>query len=290
MTKLTLKNEAEGLFRIQKHGSDGKLILDTGWFNNLILDQGIAHLMANGNYGVSSYNFIKLGSGNSVPNPGQTNLDNQVISSPGLAVSGTSGYNADEGYQWRRYTHQFGQGVAAGNHSEIGAGWGTTASSLFSRSLIVDGQGNPTTITVLENEFLTVSYEFRRWWIPASPFLLEYDDDGVPATTTVIPNQSPTNQELAIPGAPYFCYLDIGLSIINRDNSRAAEGITSITFSLGLEQGNPSIGAINTTGNATNRSRLFTPAGLLFTFDPPIPKTNEFVVNITIELTLSRRA
>jgi hypothetical protein len=48
-------------------------------------------------------------------------------------------------------------GVATGNLSEIGMG--PTATTLFSRALILDGVGNPTTITILSNEQLNVTYQ-----------------------------------------------------------------------------------------------------------------------------------
>ena len=52
--------------------------------------------------------------------------------------------------------------MAAGNLSEVGVGW--TGGACFSRALIVDGVGTPTTITVLGDEILDVTYEFRRSW------------------------------------------------------------------------------------------------------------------------------
>ena len=59
-------------------------------------------------------------------------------------------------------TFRFGQGVAAGNLTEVGirsdAG---PNSALFSRALIVDSGGNPTTLTILSDEYLDVTYELR---------------------------------------------------------------------------------------------------------------------------------
>ena len=62
-------------------------------------------------------------------------------------------------YRWAKVTWRFGQGVAAGNISEVGLGWGN--SNLWNRALIKDANGNPTTITVLSDEYLDVVSEIR---------------------------------------------------------------------------------------------------------------------------------
>ena len=62
-------------------------------------------------------------------------------------------------YYGGRITWRFGQGIAAGNISEVGLGWGN--SNLWNRALIKDANGNPTTITVLSDEYLDVVSEIR---------------------------------------------------------------------------------------------------------------------------------
>jgi hypothetical protein len=56
--------------------------------------------------------------------------------------------------------YRFAPPAAAGNISEVGVGWGTS-SGLFSRALVLDGNGAPTSVTVLSSEYLEVTYEFR---------------------------------------------------------------------------------------------------------------------------------
>lgn len=62
---------------------------------------------------------------------------------------------------WRRRTFRFSAGAAAGNLSEVGIGGYYENNLLFSRALIVDDLGSPTTINVLSDEFLDVTYELR---------------------------------------------------------------------------------------------------------------------------------
>tara|TARA_R110000850_G_scaffold275207_1_gene414176 strand:+ start:40949 stop:41809 length:861 start_codon:yes stop_codon:yes gene_type:complete len=281
-----LDSKIAGRFRLTTHGGQRGEI-DHGWIDNLILDQGIAFLLNNGDYAVESYGFLRVGSGSSAPLVTQASLDSVVAVAP---VKGTKtvGYNPTGGYQWTRFVYQFGQGVAQGNLSEIGSGWGAGATQLFSRALIVDGSGNPTTITVLADEYLTVTYELRRWWMPANDEVIAYDDDGTPASTTVISNKTPTDAELGN-GAPWFAYVDFGVPT-SYDRSTASQGYITATLSWGTDSGNPQISGLNTTANATNASRVFVPRGNVFTFNPPIPKTNEFSVQMDVVLSLSRYA
>ena len=59
--------------------------------------------------------------------------------------------------------YSFGAGDAEGNLSEVGIGIQEATGGLFSRALILDGEGDPTTITVLDDEYLYVTYELRRY-------------------------------------------------------------------------------------------------------------------------------
>ena len=59
--------------------------------------------------------------------------------------------------------YSFGAGDAEGNLSEVGVGIQAATGGLFSRALILDGNGDPTTITVLDDEYLYVTYEIRRY-------------------------------------------------------------------------------------------------------------------------------
>lgn len=163
---IKLQNTVSGRFKIEKYKADsaGNPILESkevaaDWFENLILDQGMDGL--GGRSINSSVGTIHVGSGSGEPGPSDTGLDDPVATTSSNQDT-SSGWHAEEPYYiFRRISRRFSAGAAAGNLSELGAGWGSGASQLFSRALILDAQGNPTTITVLNDEVLDVTYEIR---------------------------------------------------------------------------------------------------------------------------------
>src|SRR5690606_39029584 len=100
------------------------------------------------------------------------------------------GRNSEErvlrrGYKENSCRHQFGQVKSAGNLSEVGILRSSTTGPLWSRALILDGQGNPTTITVLPDDFLTCYYTLRIM-IPKEDAVfnidVDYGEDGIVPT------------------------------------------------------------------------------------------------------------
>jgi hypothetical protein len=64
-------------------------------------------------------------------------------------------------YSWVTVGKRFNEGTLAGNYSEIGIFTANNNTSAVALSLILDGSGNPTTITVLADEILDVVYTRR---------------------------------------------------------------------------------------------------------------------------------
>ena len=124
-------------------------------FKNLILNAGLNRI---GTGGIVSY--AQVGSGSTAPVNTDTALQTFVASSSNQRDE-ERGYQSSTPYfGWTRRTFRFAEGDAAGNLSEVGVGWDGSG-SLFSRALIVDSLGAPTTITVLSDEILDVTYELR---------------------------------------------------------------------------------------------------------------------------------
>jgi hypothetical protein len=148
------------LFKLEAVKADGSRRVLADWFPNLILDQGLDYL---GESAGGHLAACQVGSGSTAPSNAQTALvsyvagTNNVISDTGNA-QGSAPY-----YGWQRRVYRFAQGAAAGNLSEVGVGRTGATGSLFSRALILDGGGTPTTITVLADEFLDVTYECRQY-------------------------------------------------------------------------------------------------------------------------------
>lgn len=128
----------------------------TPWFPNLVLDQGLNRM------GTGSYvDFCHVGTDSTVPAVTDTALVSFVASTSTLQDSLTGASPSAPYYGYTRKTFRFAAGVAAGNIAEVGFGWGASGAVLFSRSLVKDGGGVPTPVTVLGDEYLDVVYELR---------------------------------------------------------------------------------------------------------------------------------
>lgn len=153
--------EVEGIFRVQIRKADGSVRWDSGFYRNLVLDTGL-NLIAERPTPWCGWCFI--GTDGTPPSVGQSSL-------LGFAARTSTIVNTEKNsqvvtqpyYGWLRQTFRFPQGSLAGNYSEVGVG--DRASSVdytVSRALIIDPINNqPTTITVLPDEFVDVTWEWR---------------------------------------------------------------------------------------------------------------------------------
>jgi hypothetical protein len=161
---IELKYRVRGMFRLKVRRADGSLRKDTGWFPNLITNQGLDFLFTNTGYLGSCF----VGTGNTTPAFTDTQLVAQV-GGPGGGTGGQSPNNGNSGtppyFGFLNMSYAFAQGAAAGNLQEIGIGNGST--QLFSRALILNSSGVPTTLTILSNEFLDVGYQLQLF-VPTS--------------------------------------------------------------------------------------------------------------------------
>lgn len=164
---INVKSKMAGRFMLHKAKADaegneipGTREVVADWFDNLLLTSGLNYLGSN--IITSALTYVQVGDGSSAPLEGNTSLNNLVAATLSTQDS-VSGAQTDVGpyYVFSRVKKRFAAGVAAGNLSEVGAGWGSSNGQLLSRALILDNLGDPTTITVLNDEILDVSYEFR---------------------------------------------------------------------------------------------------------------------------------
>ena len=155
--EVKLEQKVGARFKLVVKKADETVSKETGWFDNLVLDSGLAR-MSVGRW----IDRCCVGSGNDTPVPSQTTLSSFVAST-------TTSQNEFATIQtttapfYRSYTltWRFGLGVAAGNISEVGLGW--TNTNLWNRTLVKDAEGNPTTITILSDEYLDVVSEIREY-------------------------------------------------------------------------------------------------------------------------------
>lgn len=141
---------------------DGRRRLLADWFPNLITNTGLDAL---GSSGVASDYLTTccVGSGTTAPSYTDTSLVSLIASTTTTNSFGSSTgtQSAAPYYGYNITQFNFAAGTATGNLSEIGVG--VNATSLFSRALILDSSGNPTTITVLSNEALYATYEVQQY-------------------------------------------------------------------------------------------------------------------------------
>lgn len=131
-----------------------RLVAD--WFPNLITNGGLDMMGSNSGW----YTHCHVGSYNTTPQFTDSGLGYFIA----YAVVSASAHGTNSGspwYHWQRRTYRFAKGVATGNLSEVGVGQTSTTGNLFSRALILDSGGDPTTITILADETLDVIYEWR---------------------------------------------------------------------------------------------------------------------------------
>lgn len=149
--------QLRGRFKLEAVRPDGRRRPLTDWFDNLITDAG---LNAIGTL-QSWMSECRVGTGNATPVVGNTALQSQVATTTGIfgspiqSAQGSAPY-----YGYGRKVFRFAAGVAAGNLAEIGIA-DQSAGVLFSRALILDGDGDPTVVTVQSDEFLDATYELR---------------------------------------------------------------------------------------------------------------------------------
>lgn len=183
----------EGRFKIEKRkvGSD-ELIEVAPWQENLILNRGLDALGDPQQRDLDGWMYaLAVGSGSTPPAVTDTGLVAKVAQTERSTASGatTSGRVVSPvPYGWYRKTYQFNAGAAAGNLSELGLKYYTNDNLLNTRALIKDSSGQPTTITVLSDEILIVTYEVRVY-VDMTDKTYTATIKGVETTITVRPMQ-----------------------------------------------------------------------------------------------------
>lgn len=155
-----------GEYRLEvRKAATGALVRQVGPFKNKITDIG---LDAYATRGVFAMLFV--GTGTSASSVLDTQMGAfKARDSGGGGVTRTRETSSPYWSQMET-SSRFNAGTATGNLTEVGIGWdsgdGAIASAhrVWSRELIVDGAGNPTSLTILSDEYLDVFYTVR--WYP----------------------------------------------------------------------------------------------------------------------------
>lgn len=196
-------------------------------FDNLITNAGL-NSIGDATYSTAqNIAFCLVGSGSTAP----ANTDSALqsfIAGRGVASTSNSVLSDHGAYI---STFVFAQGAVVGNLAEVGiASKADNTGMLFSRALVLDGGGSPTTITVTSIDILTVTYELDLYW-PTSDTTVTLTDGATSYTVTCRAADS-TNA----------FYWASGIYNIGSGGNNVWYNVTAYTGSLGSITGKPATG------------------------------------------------
>lgn len=212
------KATMQGFYKFEGVKPDGRKRVIADWFPNLILNQGLNRIGSGG-----AFDRCRVGSGTATPAITDTALQAEVGFTT-LIQSQSNTTVATPTYHSRIVrTFRFNPGVADGNLSEVGVG---SASILFSRARILDALSNPTTITVLPDEYLDVTYELR-FYSPTADLSQTISISG-------------TNYDVTLRAAEVDAAQWSGSQILSAGSTAPLTVVTAYTGAIGALTGSPS--------------------------------------------------
>lgn len=148
-----------GFFKLEAVRPDGTRRLLADWFPNIITNAGLNAIGTLSTWMAA----CRVGAGSAVPSALDTNLQSHIAGTTDIRSHNVAAQATPPYYSSATRVYRFAQGVAAGNLQEIGVATqaGNSTGVLFSRALILDSGGSPTTITVLSDEVLDATYQVR---------------------------------------------------------------------------------------------------------------------------------
>ena len=290
---------------------------DTGFFDNLITDVGmnrVGTVTTNTSSTLNAFDSLcgrfVVGSGSAEPQFTDTALQAPIAFASADSVRDNESSSYNRGWYEITVRHRFGQGQAAGNLSEIGIQHTSASGPLWSRALILDGAGNPATITVLPDDFLTCYYTLRIM-IPQEDAVfnidVDYDEDGtVPTVVTARPlmadSSSPTRgwglQTADIRGAVReLQFYTGGLAVptasvpLGSTAARSTKTLSVVPYVTDSHQRfhTWTIGLNDLNSQELRTARLTTLMGYWqIEFDPPLQKNNTQTMQLTFGYSWAR--
>lgn len=307
MIALQLHSEYAGFFKLEKGkcDADGNPIEATrevvaDWFPNLILNQGLD--LIGSNTGIDYMSGCAVGTDNTTPNATQTELLGFVARTDTVAANLAANSGASAYYNYRRRTYRFGAGDAEGNLSEVGVGRYINVSShvLFSRALILDGGGSPTTITVLADEFLDVTYELRSYQslsdstgtITISGVDYDWTQRAIDIATVKAPSLNISNQLFSLGATAWTGALGAITATNPGGTGETATSATFATYSNGTYYRDATFVwslAPNNTIRTIKFAFLHLPGDFQVEFDPVLPMDNTKKLTIVMRASWARK-
>jgi hypothetical protein len=282
---------------LDKEGNS-RVVLD--WFDNLIVDSGLNSYGSSGNSTNGSLQTISVGTGTTSPDASDTGLSGSTLGSASVGAITTSFVTDDtDSYVQGSATITFGLGVIVGNATEVGVFLGN--GDLFSRTLFKDGEGNPTSITVLEDEQLRLTYRVRKYVsvLDTTTSVGDYTITVRPARWglvgggwTAVPQGTNTWSTSTAANSNKFSSSTITTIDSTPSTNLAITSVNLSGYSSGSYSRNFTFNANVSSANGSIRSAFFSNmAGSAWQvgFDPLILKTNEQTLAVTFNITWARK-
>lgn len=289
-----------GRFAMVVTGPDGKRRSSTE-FNNLILNQGLDRLCGTAELNILS--SCQVGAGSAAVLPGQRSLVSRIAGDGSPVRVGPIISSGGQRYTEWRTTWRFNNGAAAGNIAEVGVGWATSGDVLFSRALVRDANGQPTTVTVLSDETLEVTYVLRVYF-STEDSLSTLNIDGVSHSVAVRPSRVDTPSAYGTPNAAVHYQASVTayngpMGLITESPSgsfaNASPTKTLVQYSPGSFVAEASVRIPLTSGNLSGGIRSLSWSGggggiptFQMQFDPAIPKTASQIFTFNMRVTMGR--
>ncbi len=294
---LIIQPRMSGRYKFTAIRPDGRERPLTGWIPNIITDVGLNLLGTSGVLG-----YCHVGTNNTAATSAQTALLGWIAASSSIQENSSYAQTSAPYFGTKVIRYRFNQGVATGNLNEVGINSSSSNTVMWSRAVIVDEFGAPTTITVLADEVLDVTYELRLY-----PPLV----DGSGTVSISGTSYGVTWRAGNVTAAPWYYWMGDAASFSYQGNTHAIyngvmnAGIlvmpsgtswnTSMTnfgysnnslqrdgiASYGLNDGNLAGGVKSTAFNSTLGTYKFE-------FDNPIPKDATKTLTLTFRIAWSR--
>lgn len=301
MINLSTHVQFAGHFKLERIKAATGEIVQSVEFDNLITDIGLNRV---GTAVATTYCYVSTST--TTPDVLDTSMSGLIAATSTIQTYVSNRTTSTPYWVEQSRTYRFGVGAAAGNISKVGIGWNSTgASGLWSSALVLDTNGTPTTITVLSDEYLDVTYTLR-YYPPLTDSTYTVTISGVDYTinsrTADITNASvdqyymmSCSTSVGVYSGP--CVLGAITSGITGSTGNAAGGATANSYvnnslkatstaTFGLSAG-------NLTGGITG-IKLSSGTGVLvrsdiqMTISPAIPKNNTKTMSLSFEISWGR--
>lgn len=272
-----------GRYQIHVHTVDGGKRLLADWFENLITNNGL-DLMADSSWTQGIMKRCVVSSDTSSPSITQSSVSD-IVASTSTATFNQSAVDDVNRYMTYTRSWQFTQGQAAGNISTIAVG--KDDNDLGSIALVKNANGDPVTINVQQNEFLTITYQLRLKQPVDDVVYPDINGYGVVIRSSLINSVFGWGQQRMGLEAANSGSTTSFASTGNISSSDSSPSLPSSTFRATSAENNPYItGSFSRSGkiifgidraNGTlNSFRVRLGVGTFqLSVDPPINKTNE---------------